>query len=38
MCNHESFGKHCILFCFVGDFEKVLVEEDVRHGGMIIKY
>lgn len=37
MCNHESFGKHCIFFGFVGDFEKVSMEEDAGHGGMIIK-
>jgi hypothetical protein len=34
---HESFGKHCVFFfCFVGEFEKVPMEEEVGHGGMII--
>jgi hypothetical protein len=37
MCNHQSSGKHCVFFGFASNFEKVLMEEDVRHGGMIIK-
>ncbi len=37
MCNHESSGKHCVFFGFAGDFEKVPMEEDAGHGGMIIK-
>jgi hypothetical protein len=37
MCNDESSNKHWVLFCFVGDFEKVVMEEDIGHGGMNIK-
>ncbi len=40
MCNHESSSKHCVFcvfFGFAGDFEKVPMEEDSGHGGMIIK-
>jgi hypothetical protein len=33
MCNDESSSKHWVLFYFVGDFEKVLMEDDGR-GGM----
>jgi hypothetical protein len=38
MCNHESSSKHCVPFCFASDFEKVLMEEDIGHGGMVINY
>ncbi len=37
MCNDKSFNKHWVLFCFACDFEKVMMEEDVGHGGMNIK-
>jgi hypothetical protein len=37
MCNHGYSGKQCVFFGFASDFEKVLMEEDAGHGGMIIK-
>ncbi len=36
MGNHESSSKHCVFFGFVGDFEKVPMEEDVGHGGQLV--
>jgi hypothetical protein len=36
MCNDESFNKYWVLFCFARDFENVVMEEDLGHGGMNI--